>query len=326
MKKRSLGKEFTISEVGLGCWQFGGDFGPMDEQFALDILAASADSSVDFWDTADVYGSGKSERLIGEFRKSNNDHSAVVATKFGRDGSVFPDNYSYDALMHAIDLACDRIGTESIDLLQLHCLPEAVLRNGEIFNWLRKAKAAGRIRAFGASVETVAEGLLCLEQEGITSLQVIFNIFRQKPLFELLPEAEKKNVGIIVRLPLASGLLAGKYTSETTFAETDHRNYNRDGEHFNVGETFAGLPFSTGVLLADEVKKHVPAGMTMAQMSLRWLLDHSAVSTIIPGASSVKQARENAAVSQLPSLPDTVHQALKEIYIQQVEQHIRGPY
>lgn len=326
MKRRSLGREFTVSEVGLGCWQFGGDFGPMSEQSALDILAKSTESGVDFWDTADVYGTGRSESLIGDFRKANTGSGAVVATKFGRDGSVFPDKYSYDALMRAIDLACDRIKTDSIDLLQLHCIPEKVLREGVVFDWLRKAKSAGRIKAFGASVETVNEGLLCLEQEGITSLQVIFNIFRQKPRFSLLPEAEKKNVGIIVRLPLASGLLAGKYTVDTTFAETDHRNYNRDGQHFNVGETFAGLPFPIGVSLADEIKQHVPAGMTMAQMSLRWILDHSAVSSIIPGASSVKQARENAAVSQLPPLPDKVHQALEEIYFMKVEKHIRGPY
>lgn len=326
MKKRPLGSEFSVSEVGLGCWQFGGDFGPMEEHTALDILTASSASGVDFWDTADVYGAGRSESLIGDFRRRNSDSSAVIATKFGRDGSVFPDKYSYDALMKAIDIACDRIGTESIDLLQLHCIPEPVLRNGAVFGWLRKAKTSGRIKAFGASVETVEEGLFCLEQEGISSLQVIFNIFRQKPLLKLLPEAEKKNVGIIVRLPLASGLLAGKYTSGTTFAETDHRNYNRDGQHFNVGETFAGLPFSVGVSIADEIKTHVPSGMTMAQMSLRWILDHSAVSTIIPGASSAEQARENAAVSKLPPLPDSLHQKLEELYRDKVKQHIRGPY
>ena len=205
-------------------------------------------------------------------------------------------------------------------------MPPAVLEDGAIFDWLRRLLDAGKIAEFGASVETVDEGLLCLEQEGISSLQTIFNVFRQKPTHELFPAAETKGVSIIVRLPLASGLLAGKYTRQTTFSKGDHRTYNRDGQAFNVGETFAGLPFEIGVELADEIKPLVPEGMTMAQMALRWILDHDGVTVIIPGATSPEQAADNAAVSSLPRLSDELHRALAELYEEKVRQRIRGPY
>jgi len=191
---------------------------------------------------------------------------------------------------------------------------------------LRRARRDGLIKAFGASVETVEEGLICLQQEGLLSLQVIFNIFRQKPLKELFPKAKASGVGIIVRLPLASGLLAGRYSATTVFAQTDHRNYNRDGQRFNVGETFAGLPFEKGVELTDRLKAMLPDGMSMAQMALRWLLDFDAVSVIIPGATSPDQARMNATISDLDPLPAVLHDKLKDFYRQHVQAHIRGPY
>lgn len=326
MKKRMLGHGgYEIGEVGVGCWQFGGDFGAMAEDTAFEVLNEAVDSGIDFFDTADVYGPHTSERLIGRFLK---DCAADirVATKYGRMSDVYPDNYSQDTLRRCVDGSLERLRVDCLDLLQLHCVPIEVLRRGEIFDWLRGVREEGLIRQFGASVETVEEGLLCMEHDDLQSLQVIFNIFRQKLATDLLPQAKENGVGIIVRLPLASGLLAGKFTKETTFEEDDHRNYNRDGAAFSVGETFAGLPFEKGVELADEVKELVPEGMTMAQMTQRWILDHDAVSVIITGASSPRQARENASVSDLPRLSDEVHRKLSELYREKVHEYVRGPY
>ncbi len=326
MHMRQLGQNgYTVSEVGLGCWQFGGDFGPMTEDTATDILRTAVDRGITFLDTADVYGGGRSEQIIGRFLASC-DTPLTLATKFGRGDGVYPDGYTAQAMRQAVEASLERLGVDAIDLLQLHCVPTQVLQDGYVFDWLRDLQDAGLIRHFGASVESVEEGLICLAQEDLLALQVIFNIFRQKLATELLPQAMQRGVGIIVRLPQASGLLAGKFDTQSTFAETDHRNYNRDGDYFNVGETFAGLPFEKGVALADAIKPLTPEGMTMVQMSLRWLLDHEAVSTIIPGASSPEQAAANATVSQLPPLPEQLHQQLREHYETNVRQHIRGPY
>jgi len=218
------------------------------------------------------------------------------------------------------------LGVDSLDLLQLHCVPQKELEKGDIFTWLSKIRQEGLIKEYGASVETVEEGLICMEVDELLSLQVIFNIFRQKLITELLPQAKAKGTGIIVRLPLASGLLSGKFTKDTTFPGNDQRNFNRDGQMFNVGETFAGLPFEKGVELSDKIKEYVPEGMTMAQMAMRWILDHEAVSVVIPGASKVEQARQNAAASELSPLPDSLHQTLSELYEDQVKEHIRGRY
>jgi len=326
MKTRKLGKEgFVIGEIGLGCWQFGGDWGAMDESTADEIMSASIGSGVNFFDTANVYGSGRSEEWIGKFLADRED-SVVTATKYGRGPQAYPDNYTEAGLRRAIEESRARLRVETIDLLQLHCIPMSVLAAGDVFDWLRRAQADGLIRHFGASVESVEEGLLCLGREGLLSLQIIFNLFRQKPAEELLPRAKERGVGIIVRLPLASGLLSGKFTAATEFSESDHRNYNRDGAAFNVGETFAGLTLAKGTELTDRLKPLVPTGMTMAQMAMRWILDHDAVSVIIPGASSVAQARENAAVSALPPLSAELHRELAGLYQNGVRPHIRGPY
>lgn len=326
MRTRTLGKGgYEIGEVGLGCWQFGGDFGPMEEKSAFEILDAAVACGTDFFDTADVYGAGRSEALIGRFLKTCAT-PVRVATKVGRSAALYPDQYTREAVRESICGSLQRLGMEAIDLIQLHCVPTRVLLDGAIFDWLRDFKTEGLIREFGASVESVEEGLICLKQDGLRSLQVIFNPFRQKLVTDLFPQAQEKGVGIIVRLPLASGLLSGKFTQATTFPETDHRNYNRDGQHFNVGETFAGLPFQTGVELADQLKGYLPAGMNLVEMSLRWILDHEAVSVIIPGASSAAQAKNNAAASALPPLPEELHVKLREFYQENVAQHIRGPY
>tara|TARA_R110002050_G_scaffold223338_1_gene359102 strand:+ start:8979 stop:10022 length:1044 start_codon:yes stop_codon:yes gene_type:complete len=328
MKSRSLGNSgFNVSEVGLGCWQLGGDWGEgISEENAFSIMRKAVEQGVTFFDTADVYGAGQSERVIGKFIKRYKPN-LKIATKFGRDGSVFPDKYTEKALRKSVDNSLNRLGVDAIDLLQLHCIPSDVLYEGSIFNWLRSLKKEGKIKAFGASVETVQEGLFCIEQEGITSLQIIFNIFRQKPLEELLPKAKAKNVGIIVRLPLASGLLTGKFTTETTFSDSDHRNYNKNGDAFNVGETFAGLPFEKGVELCNKIKDNfLKNGLTMAQFSQRWILDHNAISCIIPGASSASQIDSNCSVSDLEPLSSSIHETLKTFYKNEIHQHIRGPY
>lgn len=326
MKTRQLGSSGQeVGEVGLGCWQFGGDWGPMEEDTAFAIMEAAVERGVDFFDTADVYGAGRSETLIGRFLRGT-ERPVTVATKFGRDAEVFPDKYSESKLRRSVEGSLSRLGVGTLDLLQLHCVPTEVIRDGEIFDQLRRLQDEGLIRHFGASVETVEEGLLCLEQEGILSLQVIFNIFRQKPTTELLPQAKARGVALVIRLPLASGLLAGKMTQQSTFAETDHRHYNRDGERFSPGETFAGLPFAKGVELAERVKKLVPEGMSMSQMALRWILDHEEASVLIPGASSPEQARSNAGASAVEPLPEELHERLKALYLSDVHSHIRGPY
>ncbi|MEY3480581.1 MAG: hypothetical protein RIQ71_1356 [Verrucomicrobiota bacterium] len=326
MKTRTLGKNgFIVGEIGLGCWQFGGDWGEIEEDAADNIMSASLERGVDFFDTANVYGGGRSEEWIGRFLSAHPER-VVVATKYGRGPGAYPDHYTEEGLRHAIDESRRRMRVEAIDLLQLHCIPIGILRDGRVFEWLRRAQGDGLIRHFGASVETVEEGMLCLKNEGILSLQIIFNIFRQKPAEELLPRARECGVGIIVRLPLASGLLSGRFTADTKFSATDHRHYNRDGDAFNIGETFAGLPLAKGAELADHIKPLVPSGMTMAQMAIRWILDHDAVSVIIPGASSVAQAKENAAVSSLPPLSPELQAELSAFYRDEVREHIRGPY
>jgi aryl-alcohol dehydrogenase-like predicted oxidoreductase len=326
MKQRLLGKTgISVSEVGLGCWQFGGDFGPMEEKIAFEIMQAAVDNGINLFDTADVYGAGRSETLIGEFLRHYK-KPVFLATKFGRNARVYPDRYSEDALRRAVAGALERLGLDALDLLQLHCVPIGLLREGRVFDWLRRVQDEGLIRHFGASVETEEEGMLCLQQEGMVSLQVIVNIFRQRPLEQLLPAAKARGVGIIVRLPLASGLLAGRYTRKTQFAATDHRTYNRDGQVFSVGETFAGLSLEKGIALTDALKHYVPANMTMAQMAQRWLLDHQAVTTIITGVSRPEQARENTVASALEPLPADLHARLGKYYQEEVKPYIRGGF
>lgn len=326
MKQRTLGNsKLSLSEVGLGCWQLGGDFGPITADTVSEIVHTALEENITFFDTADVYGGGASEEHLGHHLGSRNP-KPVIATKYGRGDGAFPDGYSLTHMRDSVKRSQDRLQTDCLDLLQLHCVPTEVLRRGEIFDWLRTLQQDGLIRHFGASVETVEEGLICAEHEDLTSLQVIFNIFRQKLLDELLPRAEDRNIGVIVRLPLASGMLSGKFTENTQFDESDHRNFNRDGAAFNVGETFAGIPFETGVKLVRELEGMVPEGYTMAQMAMRWILDQPAVTSIIPGASSAKQVRENAKVADLTPLPDELHESLYDFYQNQVQQHIRGVY
>jgi aryl-alcohol dehydrogenase-like predicted oxidoreductase len=333
MRERPFGRLRTrVSEIGLGCWQLGGaDWGDVSDEQALDTLRAAADAGVTFFDTADVYGRGRSETLIGRFlverKTSHAKGHLLVATKLGRFPEPgWPKNFSLQSFRTHTEASLKRLGVEALDLTQLHCIPPDLLQRGEVFEWLRTLQKEGKIRHFGASVESMAEALVCVRQEGLVSLQIIFNIFRQKPLTELSGEARHRGVALIVRLPLASGLLGGKMTTQTHFAPDDHRSYNRDGQKFNVGETFAGLRFEKGVELADALKPLAPPGMTMAQMALRWCLDFEAVTTVIPGAKSPQQARENASVSEMRGLSDELHERLRTFYLDRVAAHVRGPY
>lgn len=327
MNARTFGKTgIRVSEMGLGCWQLGGaDWGDLEDRTALDILSAAVDAGVDFFDTADVYGNGRSETLIGRFLKERRP-KVFVATKLGRTASLYPDKYTEAAVRAATEASLKRLGVSALDLTQLHCIPTGEMRRGDVFEWLRLLQSEGKIRHFGASVESMEEALICLEQPGLASLQIIFNIFRQKPIAALFPKAKEKGVAIIVRLPLASGLLSGKLTKQSRFPQNDHRNYNRDGQFFNVGETFAGLPYEKGVELADALKPLVPNGLTMAQMAQRWILDYDAVTVVIPGASRPDQAQANADVSNLPPLQPKLHATLQNFYDREVAAHVRGPY
>jgi aryl-alcohol dehydrogenase-like predicted oxidoreductase len=327
MQRRTLGRDgLTVPEIGLGCWQLGGGWSnDWDDGIAQQTLHAACDAGVRFIDTADVYGDGASERSIGRFLATHKDSGLTVATKLGRAG-IYPDGYTRASLREATERSLDRLGVDTLDLTQLHCVPTEVLRQGHVFDWLREQQQDGLIRRWGASVESVEEGMLCLAQPDITSLQVIFNVFRQKPAEELLPRAAAQGVGIIVRLPLASGLLGGKITRATTFGADDHRNFNRDGALFNVGETFAGLELERGIAATEQLATLVPAGMTMAQMALRWILDHAAVSCVIPGASRPEQVRANVDAAAVPPLPAGLHAALAALYGAHVRDWIRGPY
>ena len=328
MNSRSFSRDGTaVSEIGLGCWQLGGgDWGDISDDKALSILRAAMEAGVDFLDTADVYGAGRSERLIGQFLRET-PLRPFIATKLGRFSPPgWPGNFTREAVRAHTEASLKRIGVDALDLTQLHCVPPQILNDGSIFEWLRELQSEGKIRRFGASVESMEEAQACLKQPGLSSLQIIFNIFRQKPIETLFSDALNSQVALIVRLPFASGLLTGKFTRDTEFAASDHRTYNRDGQAFNVGETFAGLPFEAGVDLADELRALLPEGLSMAQMALRWCLDFPAVTTVIPGAKSPEMAIANAEASDITPLSASLHTRLSEFYRERVSHQIRGPY
>jgi aryl-alcohol dehydrogenase-like predicted oxidoreductase len=327
MKTRIFGTTGrAVGEVGLGTWQIGAGWGDVTEETAMATLRAAYDAGTTLFDTADVYGMGRAETLIGAFLKEIR-APIYIATKLGRFSPPgWPENFTRAGIRQHTEASLRRLGVPALDLTQLHCVPFDVLKQGEVFEHLRELKREGKIRDFGVSVESMEEADFCLRQEGVAALQIIFNIFRQKPIRTLFAEAKRRNVALLVRLPLASGLLAGKFTPESTFPPNDHRNFNRDGQEFNVGETFAGLPFGKGVELADALKPLVPAGLTSSDMALRWCLDFEAVSVVIPGAKNPEQARGNARASSLPPLGAALHGTLADFYEREVAPHIRGPY
>ncbi len=327
MRERTFDSSgLSVSEIGLGTWQLGADWGRVDDATTEAILQEAVQCGVNFFDTADVYGLGLSETRIANFLQRHK-NKVTVATKLGRfpemDGS---DPVSLQGFRKHTERSLKRLNVDSLDLTQVHCLPTGVLRQGEVFEWLRTLKREGKIQRFGLSVESMEEAHLCLEQEGVASLQIIFNVLRQKPAAELFDRAREKQVALIVRLPLASGLLSGRFDADTQFPQIDHRNYNRDGEHFNVGETFSGLPFAKGVELVEELKALVPEGMSLEQMALRWILDFEAVTVVIPGATRPEQVRSNCSASHLAPLSEAQHAALRSFYSEKVAPHIRGKY
>ena len=295
MQYRTLGKTgFEISEISLGTWQVGGKWGDdFSHQTADSILNAAIDSGINFIDTADVYGNGESEKAVGKFIKSRSER-IYVATKCGRLLNPHTSEaYQPAVLRKFVENSLKNMGLETLDLIQLHCPPTEVYYRPEIFELFDRLKDEGKILNLGISVEKVEEALKGIEYQNVTSVQIIFNIFRQRPAELFFKQAQQKNVGIIVRVPLASGLLTGKFSSNSTFTEGDHRNFNRNGEKFDKGETFSGIDYETGLQAVDELKTIFPNDENLAPMALRWILQHEAVSTIIPGASKPEQVDAN---------------------------------
>jgi aryl-alcohol dehydrogenase-like predicted oxidoreductase len=324
MNRRKLGKTgYEVSEIGLGTWQLGESFGQLNDETAAEILKTARNVEVNFWDTADVYGGGQSERRIGEFKDKK---GVFVATKLGRNGDIFPNKTGYNRkkIKESLAGSLKRLGVETLDLAQLHTIPTEVLADGEVFNIMDDLRAEGMMRHWGASVENVEEALIALKADGCTTLQIIFNLFRQDYIAEVFPEATKRNVGIIVRLPLASGLLSGKWNKDTKFADSDHRNFNANGEKFNVGETFSGLPFEKGVAFAEQLKQMVPSGIPLSQFALRWILDQPAVSTIIAGVTRPDQLRANVDATKREPVEPALVEELAGWYQDKVRPEIRG--
>jgi len=327
MKYRPLGNTgFTVSEVSFGTWAIGGSWGSKDDAESLRALQTAIDAGVNFFDTADVYGDGHSERLLAQATKGREDEIRI-ATKFCRKGNIHdPANYSETQVRKYCEDSLRNLKREAIDLYQIHCPAKKILEDGHVFEVLDKLKAEGKIRAYGVSVESVEEGLICLRYPGVQALQVIFNLFRQKPLDELFPKAHAQGVGIIVRLPLASGLLTGKFTKDWKFEPDDHRNFNRNGESFNVGETFAGLEFEKGVELADRLRWIGEGRGSMARAAQRWILEFPEVSCIIPGFKNSAQVQENLLTLDTPGFSEEEKSRLRQFYQEEVAPHIRGSY
>ncbi|MGO7583275.1 aldo/keto reductase [Rhizobium ruizarguesonis] len=324
MKHHAFGRmAFTVTNVGFGAWQIGGSWGDISEADGRAALNAALDAGMTFIDTADVYGDGRSEKIIADVLKSRAGKRPMVATKAGRRlNPHVAEGYTKANLEGFIDRSLTNLAVDSLDLVQLHCPPRDVLYQPEVFEGLDALQKAGKIKGYGVSVEKVEDGLKAIEYPGVVSIQIIYNIFRQRPDHLFFQEARRRNVAIIARVPLASGLLSGKITRDTHFASDDHRNFNRNGEAFDVGETFAGVPFEVGLQAVEEVRKLVPAGATMAAFALRWILMSDAVTVVIPGARNGEQARANAAAADLAPLSADLMAATREIYGRLIAPHV----
>jgi aryl-alcohol dehydrogenase-like predicted oxidoreductase len=318
MEQRILGRTGRpISVIGLGTWQLGADWGNVSETDAMAVLQAAFESGVTFFDTADVYGDGRSERIIGRFLAGNAGQGVTVATKMGRRVEQSEEHYTLENFRAWTDRSRVNLGTDRLDLVQLHCPPTPVFFSDAVFDGLDTLVAEERIAAYGVSVETCDQALAAIARPGVASVQIILNAFRRKPLDRVLPAAAAAGVGIIARVPLASGLLSGRYTRNTTFAADDHRSYNAHGEAFDVGETFSGVDFGTGVDAAAEftaITGAMPGQGTPAQWALRWVIQQPGVTTVIPGARSTDQARQNTEAASLPPLPQVELDAIEGLY------------
>ena len=316
MKTRPLGTTgIEVSEIGFGAWAIGGSWGDVTEDDAMAALHAAVDDGVTFFDTADVYGGGRSEQLLARLRRERPGDDFIVATKLGR--KLMPDlagGFAPERIEGYVDESLQNTGFDVLDIVQLHTPPTDLYYRPKLFEEMARVKELGKVRHWGVSVERPEEGLKAIEYGVIDTVQIIFNIFRHRPADVFFPRAKDLGAGVVVRIPLASGLLTGKMSATTSFADNDHRTYNRKGEVFDVGETFSGIPFEVGVEAADGVKPLVPEGMTMAQMALRWILMFDAVSTIIPGGKNPAQVHQNTAASGFPPLDEKTMRALDEIY------------
>lgn len=326
MTYRTLGRTgMKIGCLSFGTWAIGGSWGhAVDDAVARQAIAFAVDRGVNFFDTADVYGQGRAERLLGETVGNRDD--VYIATKFCRGGDYQdPDTYRLARVRHFAEQSLSRLKRDAIDLYQIHCPPSWVIEQGDVFQVLDKLTEEGKIRHYGVSVETMEKGVQSMAYPGVSALQVIFNIFRQQLEDKFLPQAVAQNVGIIARVPLASGLLTGKFRKTDTFPAEDHRNYNRDGQVFSVGETFSGLPFAKGVELVDEVRWIQLGRGSMAAAALRWVMDHPGITTTIPGFKNMEQVRVNLEALCVPSFRDDERRRLKQFHDHQVAPHIRGP-
>jgi aryl-alcohol dehydrogenase-like predicted oxidoreductase len=323
VEERILGRTGrAVSVIGLGTWQLGADWGEVDDKDALAVLDAAAAAGITFLDTADVYGDGRSERLIGQFLAGNPGLNLMVATKIGRRVALDPALYTLGNFRAWTDRSRANLGVDRLDLVQLHCPPAAVYSLDAVYNSLDTLVAEQRIAAYGVSVETCDEALTAIAGPGTASVQIILNAFRRKPLEAALPAAPAAGVGIIARVPLASGLLSGRYSHDTAFAASDHRTYNRHGEAFDAGETFSGVDFDTGVDAAREFAAMAPPGGTPAQAALRWVIQQPGVTTVIPGARNPEQARQNAAAADLPPFTAGELGAVERLYDQRIRSQV----
>ncbi len=321
MKYRKLGKTgMKISEVSIGTWAMGSQWGDVNEKESRDALERALEKGVNFFDTADVYGMGISEKLLADLKKAHPSETIYIATKAGRklDPHV-PEKYTPEAIRGFIEDSLKNLQTDSLDLLQLHCPPWEIYYEPSLFEALDKMQQEGLIKNYGVSVEKVEEALKAIEYPGVKTVQIIFNMFRQRPADHFFKEALKKEVGIIVRVPLASGLLTGKLSKDSTFSKDDHRSFNREGQKFDKGETFAGVNFERGLEAVEKLKDLCPKGMTLAQFALKWILEFDAVSCTIPGAKRPSQVDDNVKASDLPGIPKKVMKEVEKLY----ESHVK---
>ncbi len=324
MQYRKLGRTgWQVSEISFGAWAIGGSWGSVDDAESLAALHRAIDLGVNLIDTADVYGDGRSERLVAQVVRERAGQRIYVATKAGRRLSPHTaDGYNRQNLTAFIERSLKNLNTDALDLVQLHCPPTEVYYRPEVFGVLDDLVTAGKLRHYGVSVEKVEEALKGIEYPGVETVQIIFNVFRLRPAELFFPQAQARQVGILARVPLASGLLTGKLTAASQFATDDHRQFNRFGQAFDMGETFSGVPYEVGLAAVEELRKWVPAGATMPQLALRWILMFDAVTCAIPGAKRPSQAADNVAAAGLPALGPEAMAAVKDVYDRMIRPHV----
>ena len=324
MNYRTLGRTgWQVSEISFGAWAIGGAWGTVEDDVSLAALRKALDLGVNFIDTADVYGDGRSEKLIAQVLREHKGERIYVATKAGRRLSPHVvEGYNRENLTAFVERSLRNLGVETLDLVQLHCPPPEAYYRPEVFGVMDDLVAAGKLRAYGVSVEKVEEALKAIEYPNVQTVQIIFNMFRHRPAGLFFDQAKERQIGILARVPLASGMLTGKMRANSEFEEDDHRNYNRYGESFDVGETFSGVPYEVGLAAVEELRGLVPQGATMAQLALRWILMFDAVTCAIPGAKNPAQATDNVTASELPPLGDEAMEAVRDIYDRLIRPHV----